>query len=212
MHCQYRSVSVLLATLALASALGCATAPAADGAPAAAAAPSSVDGAAATTAEASGTAPAQLAAVALGQAIVPPPAPGERRGIRSLPGTRWVAAGEDAQFNELVFTEAFVTFGTREGGVVMVPADYSSVHPACLGYPSCVLTLDGANRPAPFFFGMQDGVLFAADCAFEGQPGPNEQPIQIASLREGLGATVLYETATTLCWNPGRVPYVPAPL
>jgi hypothetical protein len=136
----------------------------------------------------------------------------DRSGIRSLQGTRWIAAGENAQFSELVFTEAFMTFGTVGGGVVMVPADYSAQHPACLGYPSCVMTVDGSNLPAPFFLGTTDGVLFFAECRAQGQPGPDGAPLELASLREGLGSTILFETERTLCWNPGRVPYVPATL
>lgn len=165
------------------------------------AAPTAGSGGVAPTA---GDAPAPVAADA-GSGATPP------TGLRSLSGTRWVEAAPGAQFKEVAFTESFVFFRMQDDTSVTLSVDYSGAHPFCLGYPSCLLTVDGNQQAVPFWLGQQDDVIFFVECRAEGQIGPDGQPIALAALRTELGSAIVHDTPTTVCWNPGRPPFRQAP-
>lgn len=146
-------------------------------------------------------------------AAATPPVVGDAppSGVRSLSGTRWVEAAPGAQFKELVFTDAFVFFRTQDDSTVTLPVDYTGAHPACFGYPSCIMTIDGNQQAVPFFLGMQEGVVFFVECTVEGALGADGTPVTVAGLKEELGSAVVFESPTTICWNPGRIPFQQAP-
>jgi hypothetical protein len=218
------STFCLTGAAALLSVLACAppTAPAADSAPVTdqAATPSapavpadgsatapadSMQAAAPTDGTAGAAAPSDVAAAPAGAGDEPP------TGVRSLSGTRWVEAAAGGQFKELVFTDAFVFFRMQDDSSVTLPVDYTGSHPACLGYPSCIMTIDGNQQAVPFFLGMQEGVVFFVECTVEGALGADGSPVTVAGLKEELGSAVVFESPTTICWNPGRVPFQQAP-
>jgi hypothetical protein len=205
-------------TTALMLALGC-TPPAAPastesaGAEPASAAPASAEPAAAAAgsavvaeAPAAGDAPAVQPGPAAPEGAQPPP-----EGVRSLSGTLWVEASEGAQFKEIAFTDAFVFFRMQDDSTVTLPVDYTGTHPACLGYPSCLLTIDGTQQAVPFFLGMQDDVIFFVECAAEGNVLADGTRVSIAALKEQLGSAIVHESPIAICWNPGRIPFRQAP-
>lgn len=138
------------------------------------------------------------------QAVPAPPA--VPTGARALAGTRWRAADDGAQFRELLFLPGMLSITQQDGSNVTFVADLSGVHPACLGYQGCVLTLGPDNSVQPLYFGTDDEQnLFHVDCV--GAAMPEGATIEDDPRLELAQGSVVYRNMGAICWNAGRIPY-----
>lgn len=120
--------------------------------------------------------------------------------------TTWVGAAETSSFAAFLFLESMMVVTTRDGQVLTFPADYSGTHPACRSIMSCIVTQEQPPGVTPWFFTMSSGLLVPIECRSEGEELAGA-PVRLDQLREAVGSSFVTETADTICWNPGAVPY-----
>lgn len=134
--------------------------------------------------------------------FIPPAATGS-----ALAGTRWQAVDALVNPYRLEFGNNTMSSITPAGDVTTVWVDFSGVHPACLGFPRCVVEVGRDGLATPMFFAGGLDSLYAVDCVRwsevgDGGPMPTEQ--QIA---EQSGVQLLWRTGEVMCLHMGRPMY-----
>ncbi len=112
----------------------------------------------------------------------------------------------------MVFGERWVAFLDATGRTYTSLADYSAAHPACLGYPGCVMTLDGEGRAAPLFAALHGSLLYLAECREFPMHPDGTQRAERDTFVAGLGANLSWQGERAVCWNPADAPFTAAPL
>lgn len=125
----------------------------------------------------------------------------------ALVGTSWRAVDSMVSPHRIVFGTTTMSSVSHAGEATVAWVDLSGVHPACLGFPRCVLEVSPTGAATPVFLAGSVDTLYVIDCVRWSEVGDGGQMPTERQIGESSGVQLIWQSGDVMCLHMGRPMY-----